>query len=43
MKEKLAINFLQYCIAPKKLLTYVAVFGLGQFMMTSTLEGSIFN
>jgi len=43
IKEKLEINFLQYCAAPKKLLTLVADLGLGQFTMTATLEGSIFN
>jgi hypothetical protein len=43
MKEKLAMNFLQYCITPKNLLTYVAIVGLGQFTMTSTFVGSIFS
>ena len=37
------MNFLQYCAAPKKLLTSIANLGLGQFIMTATLEGSIFN
>jgi hypothetical protein len=38
MYKKLAINFLRYCTAPKKLLTSVAVVGLGNFSMTSTLR-----
>ena len=43
MEEKLAMNFLQYYAAPRKLLTSVIVLGFGQFRMTYTLEGSIFN
>jgi hypothetical protein len=41
-EEKLAINFLQYFVSPKKLLTSVTFLGLGQSKMTLTLEGSIF-
>jgi hypothetical protein len=37
------MNFLQQCIAPKKLLTSVVVVGLGHFTMTSTFAESIFN
>jgi len=43
IEEKLTMNFLQYWDDPKKNLTSVTVLGLGQFKMTSTLEGSIFN
>lgn len=41
INEKLVINFLQYYTAPKTLQTFVAMFGLGQFTITFTLEGSI--
>ena len=43
MEEKLEMNFLQYCVASRKLLTSVADLGLGQFTLTATLEESIFN
>jgi hypothetical protein len=43
MKEKSTMNFLRYCTAPKKLLTSVAVVGLGHFTITSTFVGSIFS
>jgi hypothetical protein len=43
MYEKLAMNFLQYCTTPKKLLTSVEVVGLDHFKMTSTFVGSIFS
>ena len=43
MEEKLAINFLHYFTAPRKLLTFVTDLGIGQFIMIETLEGSIFN
>ena len=43
MEEKIVMNFLQYYVALRKLLTSVTVFGLDQFKMTSTLEGYIFN
>jgi len=37
------MSFLQYCAAPRKILTSIADLGLDQFIMTTTLEGSIFN
>jgi hypothetical protein len=43
MKEKLSMNFLQYCTAPKKLLDSVIVVGLGHFTMNSTFVGYIFH
>ena len=43
LQLKLEIDFLQYCAAPRKRLTPLADLGLGQFTMTATLEGSIFN
>ena len=43
MKEKFVMNFLYYWATPKKLLTYVTLFCLGQFTMNSTLERSISN
>jgi hypothetical protein len=43
MYEKLAINFLHYCTTPKKLLTLVAIVGLGYFTMNSTFAGSFFS
>jgi hypothetical protein len=43
MYDKLAMNFLQYYITPKKLMTSVVVVGLGHFTMTSIFVGSIFS
>jgi hypothetical protein len=43
MYDKLLSNFLQYCTAPKKLLTSKKVVVLGHFTMTSTFAGSIFS
>ena len=37
IKERLAINFFQYCAAPRKLLTSVADLGLGQFGVSKTV------
>jgi len=43
MEEKLVINFLQYCDAPRKLLTFVIYLGVGKFTMIKTLEWSMFS
>ena len=37
------MNFLQYYVFPRKLLTSMTDLGIGKFTMTDTLEGSIFS
>jgi len=39
IEEKLAIQFIQYWVASKNLLTFVTLLGLGHSNMTLTLEG----